>query len=222
MKNKIAVVTGDTGFLAPFLVPTLIKNGYFVVGISRRNFGVIENDKYEHLPFDLTGDIDLLVKNIIKKIGIPDLVINCATSYQYKKLADTSISEYENIMNINIGVPFKLIRALTPIYIKEGIIKNAFRNRSIINISSASSYSEIMKKSDKNLSVYSIAKTALNMLTEVAAKECIEFGVRVNSIAPSNFTKNDAKKNKISESIVNLANSRSNGLIIHYKNEAIN
>jgi NAD(P)-dependent dehydrogenase (short-subunit alcohol dehydrogenase family) len=119
-------------------------------------------------------------------------------------------------------VPFKLIRALTPIYVKEGIIKNAFRNRSIINISSASSYPEIMRKSDKYLSVYSIAKTALNMLTEIAAKECIEFGVRVNSIAPSNFSKNDAKKIKISKAIISIAMSRSNGVIVHYKDGVIN
>ena len=121
------------------------------------------------------GSIDILVNNV----G----VVRRSPSF-----LETPLDYLDDVMNVNLKVPFALIQIVAQRMKKTGNKGN------IINISSLSA--EVVSP---GLAHYECSKAALNALTRAAASELAAFNIRVNAIAPglvaTNMNKDQWEKN---------------------------
>lgn len=121
---------------------------------------------------DIVACKDLVDKVIALYGGIDILVNNAATNPIYGPLLQAEEWAFDKIMNVNVKAPFELGK----------LVHHSMKSRgggSIINISSISGITP-----DPGLSLYSVSKAALNMLTKACAKEWGPDGIRVNAICP--------------------------------------
>ncbi len=115
--------------------------------------------------------------------GVDILINNAGAMRINKELTETSIVEWNSVINTNINGVFLCSREAAVMMKKQKYGK-------IINISSMSG--EIVNKYF-NPGAYEVSKSALRMMTKVFAVELAEYGVAVNAIAPGYY---DTKPNR--------------------------
>jgi len=103
-----------------------------------------------------------------------DILINNAGNLVNKPFEIIQPEELENVVNINLKVPFLLIQALI------GLLKNA-NSPHVLNISSMGGIHGSVKFS--GLTAYSAAKGGLGILTECLAEEYRDTGISFNCLA---------------------------------------
>jgi meso-butanediol dehydrogenase/(S,S)-butanediol dehydrogenase/diacetyl reductase len=117
------------------------------------------------------------VKNMIdmalKKFSKVDLLVNNAGIFPTGQLAQTTVENWDSIMEVNVRGVFLCCKHVIP--------SMAERNHGcIVNISSA-----LGKAPVPNLVPYSASKAAVIALTVGLAKEVASKGIRVNAVCPS-------------------------------------
>ena len=117
-------------------------------------------------------EVQNMVKYALDKYGKIDVLINNAGIALEKMFQDTTIEDYNNVMNINFFSVFATIKEVLP-----SMIQN--KSGLIINISSIDGINGMSCSS-----IYSASKAAIDGLTKSLAKELGPSGIRVNSIAP--------------------------------------
>lgn len=124
-----------------------------------------------------THGIDILVNNA--GINPPELS---------KTFMDLTTSDWETMLRTNL---------LGPNYFSQAVVPNMIRKKhgSIVNIASYKGLGHVAAKP-----VYSTTKAALMALTPRMAEELIEYGIRVNSIAPG-FVDTDMTSASITEKV---------------------
>ena len=122
------------------------------------------------------GDLDdyatpsRLIDEVVEHHGGLDVLINNASSFYPTPIADTTPSQWENLLATNLKAPYFLSQAAAPHLKKnEGVI---------INIADIYGFRPM-----PDYTVYSIAKAGLVMMTKALAQE-LGPAVRVNAIAP--------------------------------------
>lgn len=100
-----------------------------------------------------------------------DILINNAGISQYGLISDTSISQWQEIINTNLNGAFYAVKEALPYMIQE-------KSGSIVNISSIwGTYGASMEVA------YSTSKAGLNGFTKALAREVGPSNIRVNAIA---------------------------------------
>ena len=114
---KIGVVTGASRGIGHFLSEKLSKENYKVVNISRKS-----SNAFIDYSFDLTNtqDIGKLVKQIIKEVGVPDLLINNAGVASMNHTFLMKDSDVEKIVDVNLISPILLSKEFGKFMIKKG------------------------------------------------------------------------------------------------------
>lgn len=102
-----------------------------------------------------------------------DVVVNCAGIREITPVLDLSINTWQNVLTINLTVPFLISRTMA----RKVISKNKELN--IINIASISGL-----QGEPNRAAYCASKHGLIGLTKQMAIELGPYNIRVNSIAP--------------------------------------
>lgn len=105
--------------------------------------------------------------------SIDILVNNAGVVVRSSSFLDTPLDFLEEVLTLNLKVPFILTQSVTQLMKSRGTQGN------IINISSISA--DIVSP---GLAHYECSKAALNALTRAAASELAAFNIRVNAIAP--------------------------------------
>ncbi|GAB1405881.1 SDR family oxidoreductase [Lentimicrobium sp.] len=113
-----------------------------------------------------------LVEKIVSFLGSVDVLINNAGDLVNKAFAETSMDDFNHVMNINLKAPFFLTQHLLP-WFKRG--------SHIVNISSMGGVQGSVKF--PGLSLYSASKGSIAILTECLAAELAEAGISVNCLA---------------------------------------
>lgn len=113
-----------------------------------------------------------LVGKVETDLGPVDVLVNNAGVLMFKTLLDTSLEDYQRVLNVNLVGTFLGMKAVAPGMIERG--KGA-----IINISSVDGM-----KGSNGVAAYSSSKWGLRGLTRVAALELGHKGIRVNSVHP--------------------------------------
>jgi 3-oxoacyl-[acyl-carrier protein] reductase len=116
--------------------------------------------------FDLSGFL-LMISNLEF-----DVVINNAGTNKIAPLDEYLLSDWDNILMLNLTIPFMIIKAVSP-----GMKKRGYGR--IVNITSISSQISMPLRS-----AYCSSKFGLNGLTKVAAVELAAYNVLVNSVGP--------------------------------------
>lgn len=184
LKGKVAIITGASKGIGRAIAEHFSANGANVVINSRKQdaldivaeeiSGETGNEVFAFAgnAGDITFLNELLHATVEKFGGVDIIVNNAATNPVYGPSLECDSSAFDKIMGINVRTPFEFAKIAHPIMKNRG-------GGSIINVSSIAGITP-----DPGLGMYSVSKSALNMLTKVLAKEWGKDGIRVNSICP--------------------------------------
>jgi 3-oxoacyl-[acyl-carrier protein] reductase len=177
---KTIIVTGDSRGLGYNITETLLKDGYRVVGISRKENEEIINlkEKYEnyvHVNFDLSNSdkIKELYLEELKPYGpIHGLVNNAALAYD-DIITNAAIEPLEKMFKVNVFSAVMLTK-----YVIRDMLLNDVRG-SIVHITSVCAHTGY-----KGLSMYAATKGALESFSKTVAREFGTKKIRSNCVAP--------------------------------------
>ncbi len=183
LENKVVIITGSSKGIGASIAHAMAAQGAKVVVSSRsqesvdlvakqiRDEGHSALAKACHVGKD--DQLQALVDFTIKEFGGVDVLVNnAATNPVFDKLSNASGDIFDKVMNINVKACMTLSNLCYPYMLERG-------GGSVINIASVEGI-----KPSFGLSLYSISKAALIMLTKSQAKEWGRKGVRSNAICP--------------------------------------
>ena len=177
---KTIIVTGDSRGLGYNITETLLKDGYRVVGISRKENDEIINlkeryENYIHVNFDLSNSdkIKELYLEELKPYGpIYGLVNNAALAYD-DITTNAAIEPLEKMFKVNVFSAIMLTK-----YVIRDMLLNNIRG-SIVHITSVCAHTGY-----KGLSMYAATKGALESFSKTVAREFGTKKIRSNCVAP--------------------------------------
>jgi NAD(P)-dependent dehydrogenase (short-subunit alcohol dehydrogenase family) len=183
LDNKVAIITGASKGIGKAIARTLGQQGAKIVIASRKQEAVDETAKELIAEgIDAIGiaahmgnlqDIQNLVDETVKQFGGIDIIVNnAATNPSFGPIAETDLSVFDKIMEVNVKGPLELCKLVYPIMKQRG-------GGSVINISSIEGITP-----GTGLGIYSVSKSALITLTKVLAKEWGADNIRANVICP--------------------------------------
>ncbi len=182
LKNKVVVVTGGSRGIGEAIAVLLAENGAHIVISARKDedlkrvSDLIKNKKgsCEYTAADVSDEKQAanLAAEVIKNHGRIDILVNNAGVGIYKPFIDSSLEDWDRVINTNLRGPFLCSKAFVPFMIKQG-------SGLIINIISGAG-----KTPMKNLSIYCASKFGLAGLTESMKKELGDFGIKVLNFYP--------------------------------------
>lgn len=198
LKEKVVIITGGTRGIGYETAKLFGENNAKVILFGSRKETVdaaIKNLKGENIIAegyypDLKNyeEIKETIDKIYDKYGKIDILINNAGISSNKTIDDTSIEEFDNIININVNSMFYVTKAAIP-YMKEakcGVVLNTSSMVSIYGQPSGVGYPA--------------SKFAVNGFTKSLARELGKFNIRVNAVAPG-IINTDMVKNLPKEEI---------------------
>ena len=207
LKDKVAIVTGGSRGIGQAIAYGFAKAGAKVVVTSRKaqdleaTVSDIKAFGGEALviPAHLgkMEEIQKMVNAVMDKYGRIDILVNNAgASPAMGSVLDSDERLWDTIMNLNLKGVYFVSQAVAKIMKKQGGGK-------IINTASIDGF-----KPEPGVSVYSISKAGVRMITKAFAGELAPYNIQVNTIAPGpintkmmnshwwNLTPEEAKKAK--------------------------
>lgn len=130
------------------------------------------------VPTDLRNPeaIEALVNRVVADQARVDVLANVAGVIEIKHLEETTLEDWETILNINLRAPFLTCRAVAPVMKQQ-------RSGSIMNVSSRAG---VMGFADEI--AYCASKWGLEGLSRSIALDLEPFGIAVNTITPGTPT----------------------------------
>lgn len=182
LEGRIALVTGASYGIGYAIASALHEAGATIVfnDISQELVDQALKD-YEEDGIEATGyvcdvtdesAVEEMIRKIKKDIGPVDILVNNAGIIKRIPMVETSVKEWQEVINIDLVGPFIMSKAVLPDMIEK-------RKGKIINICSL--MSELGRET---VSAYAAAKGGLKMLTKNIAAEYGEFGIQCNGIGP--------------------------------------
>jgi NAD(P)-dependent dehydrogenase (short-subunit alcohol dehydrogenase family) len=173
------IVTGASKGIGFEVAAKLAQDGNnTVLAIARSAEGlsqlpVNEFGNLHSIPFDL-GDEDYsrLVDRVVGVIPCVDALVNNAGYLVARPFAELGAQDFDQLFEINVKGPFRLIQALLPYF---------SRGSHIVNIGSMGGFQGSVKF--PGLSLYSASKAALAVLSECLALELKDLGISANCLA---------------------------------------
>jgi NAD(P)-dependent dehydrogenase (short-subunit alcohol dehydrogenase family) len=152
------------------------KNAGAQVFVADRNIVNLKKLKLEkHIDGFFCGDLlnQVFIDEIVKKLSSKiDILINNVGAGFSKTLEETSIDDFNYLMNLNFMVAVKLCQGFMPKMAKRG-------NGKVINVSTILADNPL-----PTLAAYAASKAALIAFTKAVALQYAPSGVQANVIAP--------------------------------------
>jgi 3-oxoacyl-[acyl-carrier protein] reductase len=181
LAGQTALVTGGSKGIGRAICLALAKEGANVIIAARHESEIKETmDKLKAMGSKALAiradvqseeDVRRLISMTIDKCGRLDILINNAGVAYKKRLEETTLEEYEKIMDTNLKGVFLCTKYAIP-YIRES------KNGKIINISSIGGLHGL-----PDFSVYCASKFGVNGITESIAAE-LEGEIKVYAVCP--------------------------------------
>ena len=177
---KTAVVTGAAQGVGLVTAALLGRRGYEVILTDLQPL----DDQLAKLTAEgltvrgLVGDVssqafaDELAALVAKTYGAVDVLVNNAGISLISPAEETSLAQWQRVMNINLQGPFLLSQALGRQMLARG-------SGSIVNVASVAGLGRVIHRS-----AYNASKHGLIGLTRTLAAEWGGRGVRVNAVCP--------------------------------------
>ncbi len=182
LKGKKALVTGGSKGIGREIVRTLINAGADVAIISRTEILDLEfldlakaepsNFKAYNLDLSEIENIGSKIRQIINDLGGLDILINSAGMAYTAEIIDTSLADWQKVINLNLTSVFACTQAVLP-------TMRSQKSGTIINIASIAA-----KQAFPTWGAYSASKFGLLGLTQALAAEEQAHGIKVMSICP--------------------------------------
>jgi gluconate 5-dehydrogenase len=182
LDGKIAFITGASYGIGMAMAKALAGAGATIVFNDRIPEKVTtaleeyakDGIKAHGYIFDVTDEeaVRQSIEKITREVGVIDILVNNAGIIKRIPALEMEVSDYRQVIDIDLTGPFIMSKAVAPAMIKKGGGK-------IINICSL--MSELGRET---VSAYASAKGGLKMLTRNLACEWAEFNIQVNGIGP--------------------------------------
>jgi NAD(P)-dependent dehydrogenase (short-subunit alcohol dehydrogenase family) len=173
--GKVAIVTGATSGIGMSTARKFAEQGGKVAAVGRKQdlLAKIKTENIKTYAVDLLNEsaTAALVANVLDDFGGIDILVNAAGIIASGTIENTSLADYDLMMNINVRSLFQLTQLALPSIIE--------RKGNIVNVSSVTGL-----RSFPGVLAYCVSKAAVDQLTRCAALELAPKGVRVNAVNP--------------------------------------
>jgi 3(or 17)beta-hydroxysteroid dehydrogenase len=184
VEGKVALVTGAASGIGRATAALLARHGASVLCADIAADGAEEvaaeireaGGTASGCRLDVTSerDWDEAIEGARSSFGPLDILVNSAGISHGRPVAEMTLEEWRQVMAVNLDGIFlgtrQAVRAM----------RRDRRSGSIVNVSSASGL-----KASPGASAYCASKAAVCMFSKVIAKECIEDGIRINTVCPA-------------------------------------
>ncbi len=181
--NKVVVITGASRGIGESIARQFAAAGAHVVVSSRSQDSIDEVAKSIRADGGKASAIschngdkasrEALIKQVLESQGRVDVLINNAAANPYfGPVLDTGYEAIKKTIEVNIEGYFHLSQLAGQVMKKQG--GGVIINTASVNGVDPAAYQGI----------YSITKTAIMAMTRSFAKECAQFGIRVNAVLP--------------------------------------
>ena len=184
LTNRVAIVTGAGQGIGEAIALRLATEGAEVAvvdlnlpaaeAVAKRLAGLGRRSHAIRCDVSNATDVTAMRDRVLAEFGKIDILVNNAgIAGKNAPLIDVTEAEWDQVMAVDVRSVFLCAKAVLPHMIER-------RYGKIVNIASIAG-----KEGNPNLVPYSSAKAAVIGLTKALAKEVVQFGVFVNSVAPA-------------------------------------
>ncbi len=170
---KTAVVTGSSRGIGLAIAERLLKNGYFVYGISRTASPLVSRENFRQMNCDLLDSVQLIqtADRIRSDASSLDLLVNNAGIGAFGPHEEIPVDTLQRMIRLNLEIPILLCR----LFLRE--LKQSKGH--IINISSVTA-----RKVSTHGCAYAATKAGLSHFSESLFEEVRKAGVKVTVLQP--------------------------------------
>ncbi|MBN1366919.1 MAG: SDR family oxidoreductase [Dehalococcoidales bacterium] len=185
LDGKVAVVTGGAGGLGEYCALALAQQGAKVVIASRtleklqavaQKMQAATNSEVTAMQLDVTDEssCDNLVKEVVRKYGKVDILVNAHGMNAKMAAADIDFTKWEALFAANVKGVMMTCKSF-------GKAMIAAKKGKIINLSSVRG----IRGTDGGNTAYGATKGAVDMITRMLAAEWAPYNINVNAIGAS-------------------------------------
>lgn len=192
-EEKVVVVTGAGTGIGRAVAQRFAKEGAKVLILGRTENTLKETAEadedisYVVADIEKDEDIEKVVSEVKEKYGRMDILVNNAGWAPVTPFSDVRMDEYDKVFGINVRALVNITLHMLP------MLKESKGN--VINMSSV-----ICKNHLLNMSMYAGTKAAVEIFTQIWAKELAPEGVRVNAIGVGSIETPIYGKTELSDS----------------------
>lgn len=208
MKEKVVIVTGASSGIGRATALLFAENNSQVIALGRneKELNSLRDEAHKnekrikiHLT-DLreTSQVERFLTDTIEHFGQIDVLINSAGIIFNGSIENTTLDEWDKMMDINLRSVFYLMNKCVPFLEKT--------QGNIVNVSSVAGTHAF-----PNVLAYCVSKAALDQLTRCSALELAPKNIRVNAVNPgvivTNLHKRGGMKDKDYEEFLEKSKS---------------
>ena len=173
--GKVAIVTGATSGIGMATAFRFAEQGARVAAVGRKKeiLSKVQRANIRTYAVDLINEQETstFARRTLEDFGGVDILVNAAGIIANGTIENTSLADYDLMMNINVRSVLQLTQLLLPSIIE--------RKGNIVNVSSVTGL-----RAFPNVFAYCVSKAAVDQFTRCAALELAPKGVRVNAVNP--------------------------------------
>ena len=176
MKEKVVLVTGANGGLGAHVTQAFLNAGTTVVGTARKieasDFG---SKAFTALPGDLSSSegAHLVVEQLKNRFGKLDVLVHTVGGFAGgTKVAETEVSIFQRMFDLNLNALFHVLRAAIPHLLRSG-------DGRVIAVGSRAAVDP-----GPGVGAYSASKAAMVSQVKTVAQEYEDAGLRANVVLP--------------------------------------
>lgn len=183
LKRKISIITGAAKGIGRAIAFDLASKNFQLI-LADSNYDELaetassieksHNQKVSKFKIDISNEKEVikLFSDIINKFKKIDILINNAGVYSCKPFLETTIEDWDKIINVNLKGTFLCCREALKTMTKYNYGK-------IINISS-----NLGKKGAAKRAAYSASKAGIISITETLTDEFKDYDININAVLP--------------------------------------
>lgn len=196
--DKVILITGASSGIGAGTAEFLASKGAWLVLVGR-NVENLKNVAAKCTPThgapeplqiiaDVTDETDAkrIIDTTIEKFQKLNVLVNNAGILKRGTIENSTLADYDTVMNVNVRSIFHLTQLATPHLIAT--------KGNIVNVSSVNGI-----RSFAGVLAYNMSKAALDQFTQCVALELADRGVRVNSVNPGVIVTNIHKRGGMDE-----------------------
>lgn len=170
--NKVALITGVSSGIGGATAELFAQEGWQVIGVARRKMNEPEGiNHYISGDVSKVSDVQRIFDEITNEEGRIDALVNNAGTQVCKPLVETTVDEWDAVMDTNVRSMFLCVKNAYPLMHEHG--------GSIVNVSSVHAIA-----TSANIAAYAASKGAILALTRAMAIELAHNNIRVNAVLP--------------------------------------
>lgn len=178
LENKNAVITGGASGIGLSITKLFAQQGatVHVLELNKESAehqisNAVGNNNIKTYSCDVANHSE--VEDVIQSIGVIDILVNNAGIAHIGNAVNTTIVDFEKVLNINVKGVYHCVQYAIPIMKENG-------GGVILNMASVASSVGITDRF-----AYSMSKGAVRSMTQSIAKDFIKYNIRCNCISPA-------------------------------------